>query len=98
MTTTAESTTKTVNVTGIGPVELTVEERGDGQPFLVLHGGAGPQSVAAFAQLLAEKGRNRVFTPTHPGFSGTPRPEGLDSVAKLAALYLTCSTTSGSKT
>ena len=87
MTTTAVSTTRTINVAGIGPVELTVEERGDGRPFLVLHGGAGPQSVAAFAQLLAEKGHNRVLTPIHPGFGGTPRPEGLDSVAGLAALY-----------
>jgi pimeloyl-ACP methyl ester carboxylesterase len=89
MSTTAESTTKTVNVTGIGTVELTVEERGDGQTYLLLHGGAGPQSVANFAQLLAEKGGNRVFTPTHPGFSGTLRPDDLNSVAKLAALYLT---------
>jgi pimeloyl-ACP methyl ester carboxylesterase len=89
MTSTAESTTKTVNVTGIGPVDLTVQEQGDGRPFLVLHGGAGPQSVAKFAQLLAEKGGNRVITPTHPGFSGTPRPDQLNSVAKLAALYLT---------
>ena len=87
MTTTAVSSTKTINVAGVGPVELTVEERGDGQPFLVLHGGAGPQSVAAFAQLLADKGGNRVVTPTHPGFGGTPRPDGLNSVAKLAALY-----------
>jgi hypothetical protein len=39
---------KTINIKDIGPVELTVEERGDGQPFfLLLHGGAGPQSVAA---------------------------------------------------
>ncbi len=30
MTTTAVSSTKTINVGGIGPVELTVEERGDG--------------------------------------------------------------------
>ena len=87
MTTTAVSTTRTLNVAGIGPVDLTVEERGDGRPFLVLHGGAGPQSVAAFAQLLAEKGRSRVFTPTHPGFGGTPRPDELHSVAGLAALY-----------
>jgi hypothetical protein len=72
MTTTAVSTTKTFGVAGIGPVELTVEERGDGQPFLLLHGGAGPQSVAAFAQLLAEKDRNRVLAPIHPGFGGTP--------------------------
>src|SRR3984885_12059966 len=88
MTTAAVSTTKTLEVAGIGPVELTVEERGDGRPFLVLHGGAGPQSVAAFAQLLAEKDRNRVFTPTHPGFGGTPRPDELHSVAGLAALYV----------
>jgi pimeloyl-ACP methyl ester carboxylesterase len=87
MTNSAVSTIKTINVAGVGPVELTVEERGDGRPYLVLHGGAGPQSVARFGQLLAEKGHHRVLTPTHPGFGGTPRPEGLDSVAKLAALY-----------
>ena len=87
MSTTPRSTTTILDVTGIGPVELTVEERGDGSPFLVLHGGAGPQSVAAFAQLLAEKDRSRVLMPTHPGFGGTPRPDGLHSVAELAALY-----------
>jgi pimeloyl-ACP methyl ester carboxylesterase len=87
MTNSAVSTIKTINVAGVGPVELTVEERGDGRPYLVLHGGAVPQSVARFGQLLAEKGHHRVLTPTHPGFGGTPRPEGLDSVAKLAALY-----------
>jgi pimeloyl-ACP methyl ester carboxylesterase len=88
MTPTSDSTIKTINVEGVGPVELTVEERGDGQPYLVLHGGAGPQSIAAFARLLAETGGSRVVTPTHPGFGGTIRPEGLDSVAKLAALYV----------
>jgi len=86
---TALSTTKNLNVADIGPVELTLEERGNGQPFLVLHGGAGPQSVTAFAQLLAEKDDKRVLTPTHPGFGGTPRPERLQSVAGLAALYST---------
>ena len=64
-----------------------VEERGDGQPYLVLHGGAGPQSVADFAQFLAEKGGSLVVMPTHPGFGGTPRPDGLNSVARLAVLY-----------
>jgi pimeloyl-ACP methyl ester carboxylesterase len=86
MSTTAVSTI-TITVAGVGPVALTVEERGEGQPYLVLHGGAGPQSMARFGQLLAEEGHHRVLTPTHPGFGGTPRPEGLDSVAKLAALY-----------
>jgi pimeloyl-ACP methyl ester carboxylesterase len=87
MTTTAVSSTKTINVAGVGSVELTVEMRGAGQSILLLHGGAGPQTVAAFAQLLAEKGSFRVITPTHPGFGGTPRPNELNSVAGLAALY-----------
>jgi pimeloyl-ACP methyl ester carboxylesterase len=88
MTTTTTSTTKTLTIAGIGPVEVTVGERGTGQPFLVLHGGAGPQSVAGFAQRLAEKGDCLVITPTHPGFGGTPRPDGLNSVAGLAGLYV----------
>ena len=87
MATTALSTTKALTIAGIGPVEVTVEERGTGQPFLVLHGGAGPQSVSGFAQLLAEKGC-LVVTPTHPGFGGTARPDELNSVAGLAALYV----------
>ncbi len=87
MSMTTVSITKTLNVTGLGPVVLTLQEHGEGQPFLLLHGGAGPQSVAAFAQLLAEKSHNRVLTPTHPGFDGSPRPDRLHSVAELAALY-----------
>src|SRR5271170_5351882 len=81
------TTTQSVNLEGVGLVELTLDEQGQHQPFLLLHGGAGPQSVAVFAQLLAEKDHNRVLTPIHPGFGGTPRPQGLDNVAKLAALY-----------
>jgi pimeloyl-ACP methyl ester carboxylesterase len=87
MTTNTASTIQNLNVAGIGPVELTVEDRGDGPAFLVLHGGAGPQSVSAFAQLLAGN-HNRVVTPTHPGFGGTPRPDELNSIAKLADLYV----------
>jgi pimeloyl-ACP methyl ester carboxylesterase len=87
MTTTAVSTTRTITLAGVGPVDLTVDERGGGQPFLVLHGGAGPQSMAPFSQLLADRDHNRVLTPTHPGFGGTSRPDGLASVGGLAALY-----------
>jgi pimeloyl-ACP methyl ester carboxylesterase len=81
------SATESIDVAGIGTVELTVEDQGDGPTYLVLHGGAGPQSVTAFTRLLAEKQHNRVLTPTHPGFSGTPRPDQLDNVPKLASLY-----------
>jgi pimeloyl-ACP methyl ester carboxylesterase len=87
VTTKAVTTFKRIDVEGIGTVELTVEEHGDGQPYLVLHGGAGPQSVATFAHLLADQGNNRVLTPTHPGFGGTNRPDSLDTVRKLAVLY-----------
>jgi pimeloyl-ACP methyl ester carboxylesterase len=87
MTTATTPSIRTIDVAGVGPVELTVEERGDGRPYLVLHGGAGPQSVSEFAQLLAEKAHNRVLTPSHPGFGGTARPAALDTVAKLADLY-----------
>jgi len=68
-------------------LDLSVERLGEGRPYLLLHGGAGPQSLAAFAELLAGQGPGQVITPTHPGFAGTPRPDGLDSVGGLAALY-----------
>jgi pimeloyl-ACP methyl ester carboxylesterase len=79
----------TVDLTGIGPVEVTVAEYGSGQPFLLLHGGAGPASVTGFAEKFAAAHDVRVLVPTHPGFGGTPRPEGLNSVAGLAVLYNT---------
>ena len=88
MTTAAESTTRTLVLPDAGPVELTADERGDGRPFLVLHGGAGPQSVQRFSQLLAGHDHTRVITPTHPGFGGTARPDGLNRIAGLACLYV----------
>jgi pimeloyl-ACP methyl ester carboxylesterase len=73
--------------TSFGDVPLTVTESGHGSPVLLLHGGAGPDSVAGFASLLAGRTTFRVLTPVNPGFSGTPRPERLDSVRKLAEVY-----------
>ncbi|MEU4496367.1 alpha/beta hydrolase [Streptomyces sp. NPDC023998] len=67
-------------------VTLAWEDQGAGRPFLLLHGGAGPASVLPFATLLARHGR--VITPTHPGFAGRPRPDGLDSIPRLASVYL----------
>ncbi len=87
MTTTTSTATRTVTVDGIGPVPVTVAERGEGRPFLLLHGGAGPQSVDGFADLLAASEPARVLVPVHPGFSGTSRPRGLDSMKGLARLY-----------
>lgn len=81
------TTLYTVPLAGTGPVEVSVADFGSGQPFLLLHGGAGPQSVTGFAEKFAAAHGVRVLVPTHPGFGGTERPEALDSVAGLAALY-----------
>jgi pimeloyl-ACP methyl ester carboxylesterase len=70
-----------------GEVPVTVSERGAGAPVVLLHGGAGPDSFAGFGDLLAARSGVRVLIPVSPGFGGTPRPEGLDSVRKLAEVY-----------
>jgi pimeloyl-ACP methyl ester carboxylesterase len=72
-------------------LRVTIDERGDataepGTGVLLLHGGAGPQSVAGLAAALSEHAY--VVTPTHPGFNGTPRVPWLDSAADLADAYL----------
>jgi pimeloyl-ACP methyl ester carboxylesterase len=79
-------TTYTVQPARLGPVQVEVTEYGAGRPFLLLHGGAGPQSVAGFAETLAATG-SRVIVPVHPGFGGTARPEYLDSMRGLALTY-----------
>src|SRR5271155_3692852 len=68
-------------------VDLVVEGRGEGRPFLLLHGGAGPASMTRFASLLAERHQARVITPTHPGFARTKRPDDLKSIKGLAQVY-----------
>lgn len=65
-----------------------VADRDRSQPFLLLHGGAGSASVAAFGDLLATRTRSRVITPTHPGFDGTARRAHLDSITALAHTYV----------
>jgi pimeloyl-ACP methyl ester carboxylesterase len=87
MNTATHQTTYQLFVPAIGDVDLTVDERGEGRPLLLLHGGAGPLSVAGLADALAAEGGIRVLTPTHPGFEGTARPAPLDSVAGLTSVY-----------
>lgn len=83
------TTTRTLQL-GNG-LEITIDERGDaagaaGSGVLLLHSGAGPQSIAGLAAALSAHAY--VVTPTHPGFNGTPRVPWLDSVADLADAYL----------
>ena len=67
-------------------LSLTLSEAGQGRPVLVLHGGAGPISVASISQHVAE--RAHAITPTHPGWNATPRPDWFDGVDDLALAYL----------
>jgi pimeloyl-ACP methyl ester carboxylesterase len=79
--------THAVATAGIGLVEVTIDDYGTGRPFLLLHGGAGPQSVTGFAERFAAAHDVQVLAPTHPGFGGTPRPGTLATIPGLAALY-----------
>jgi pimeloyl-ACP methyl ester carboxylesterase len=80
--------TRSLEVSGIGTVEVTYADQGTGRNFLLLHGGAGPVSVSSFADLLSSNRAARVLTPTHPGFLGTPRSDALHDVKGLAVLYV----------
>jgi pimeloyl-ACP methyl ester carboxylesterase len=80
------NTTLTVR-TSIGEIPVNLTERGAGRPVLLLHGGAGPDSVTGFADTMALRLGVRVLTPVHPGFAGTPRPAALDTARKLAGVY-----------
>ncbi|MFI2201808.1 alpha/beta fold hydrolase [Streptomyces sp. NPDC020192] len=86
MTSTARTITLTLD-SGDVDLSFTVDERGKGRPFLLLHGGGGPQTVTGFAALLAEQRPARVITPVHPGFGGTARPDWLTDVPTLAQVY-----------
>ena len=84
---TGRHTTRTITLAG--GVALTVDEYGEnteGTAVLMLHGGAGPRTMAGFAAAMSE--HVYVISPTHPGFDGTPRPEWADSVGDLATIYL----------
>jgi pimeloyl-ACP methyl ester carboxylesterase len=80
--------TKTVAIDEIGPVEISFDEDGKGKPFLLLHGGGGPDTMTGFGKRFAGTHPVRVLVPTHPGFAATTRPDELDTIRGLAALYV----------
>ena len=66
----ATETQHRLEVEGVGPVEVGVADDGTGHPFLLLHGGAGPQSVAAFGALLVTRRQARAIIADPPGLRG----------------------------
>lgn len=69
-----------------GTLPLTFINQGEGRTFLLLHGGAGPASMAGLANTLAQQAQ--TILPIHPGFDGEPRPEWFTRIGDLALAYL----------
>ncbi|RSD17139.1 alpha/beta fold hydrolase [Amycolatopsis eburnea] len=67
---------------------VTVRDLDRTRPYLLLHGGGGVATMTGFADLLAERTHSRVLLPSHPGFGGTPKADGLTDVIALARLYV----------
>ena len=59
MTASAPARLQTRTETFTDGLTVRFDERGSGRPVLVLHGGAGPQSVSAFSEALATRARSR---------------------------------------
>jgi pimeloyl-ACP methyl ester carboxylesterase len=69
-----------------GTLRLAFSDEGEGRPFVLLHGGAGPASMMGLAHALAQ--HRRTIVPTHPGFDGQPRPDRFARVEDLVLGYL----------
>ena len=67
-------------------IELEVVRCGTGRPVLLLHGMQTFGPRAPFLLRLAEQ--VEVVAPSHPGFGGSPRPDGFETVYDLTRLYL----------
>src|SRR5579862_6710635 len=79
-------TTNTISGFYAHDLELTIDQRGEGRPVLLLHGGGGPPSMGALPSTLSED--FEVLAPVHPGFAGTPRPEWFTGIDDIALTYL----------
>jgi pimeloyl-ACP methyl ester carboxylesterase len=65
---------------------VTFTDRGTGPCVLVLHGGAGPMSVARFVETMSAS--HRVLSPTQPGFGGTTRPDWFRNIDDVARAFI----------
>jgi pimeloyl-ACP methyl ester carboxylesterase len=67
-------------------LRLSITEQGEGRPFLLLHGGAGPGAMMGLAGALAKNAR--VVVTTYPGFDGEPRPDRFARIEDLVLAHL----------
>ena len=79
-------TTNTINDLYADDLQITIDQRGDGRPVLLLHGGGGPPSMGPLPSVLSED--FEVIAPVHPGFAGTPRPDWYTGIDDIALTYL----------
>ncbi len=79
--------THTVDLDNVGAVDVTIDEHGEGQAFLLPHGGGGPDTTSRFAELLAASQPARAINPPIPVSAAPPRREGLDTIGGLAGLF-----------
>src|SRR5215217_5653617 len=69
----------------VGDVDLEVIRGGEGPPVVLLH---GPTVYSPEAPFLAMLGRAaNIIAPSHPGFGGSARPDGVDTVYDLVHFY-----------
>jgi pimeloyl-ACP methyl ester carboxylesterase len=74
---------ETLSVCGI---DLEIMRCGAGRPILLLHGFQHLDPKSRFVDLLGR--RARIIAPSHPGFGGSPRPDGFETIYDLVHLYL----------
>jgi pimeloyl-ACP methyl ester carboxylesterase len=60
--------------------------KGEGRPLLFLHGGHGVDANDPLVERLAKN--YKVIVPSHPGYGGSERPHGIDTVDDIVHVYL----------
>jgi len=83
MTTTQKANESTLNVAGI-PVQLF--SGGSGPSLVFLAGGEGLATFDPWSGPLGQ--RYTVYSPSHPGFNGTPRPPWISTITDVAHFTL----------
>jgi pimeloyl-ACP methyl ester carboxylesterase len=78
--------TKTPDRIRLGDVDLQFRRAGSGTPLLLLHGMQHADASWRCVDLLSR--HFDVIVPSHPGFGGSQRPDGFETVYDLSRLYL----------